>query len=58
MIDHVVLDRELMKDPFHVSMQRGAESGISDHNLQLTKVKVMTRKKSDETEIVAMKEVA
>ena len=33
MIDHVVVNRELMRDTLDVSVQRGAGSGISDHYL-------------------------
>ena len=47
MIDHVVTDRELMRDIFDVSVQRRVECGILHHYLLLTKVRVMKKYRSD-----------
>ena len=44
MIDHVVVDRELMRNTLDVTVQRGAGSGISDHYLLLTKMRVARKR--------------
>ena len=45
MIDHVVVDREVMRDIMDVTVVRGAGGGISDHYLVVTKLKVTKRRK-------------
>ena len=45
MIDHVVLDKRVAKETLDVIVKRGARSGISDHFLVLTKVKMNERRK-------------
>ena len=46
MIDHIVLDKRLAKDILDVTVKRGVGSGISNHFLVLTKVKMKEKRKT------------
>ena len=40
-----MMDKRLMKESMHVTVKRGAGSGISDHMLVITKVRMDERRK-------------